>query len=274
MNVVLICQVGAKVGLGHLSRVLSLALSLQKNSLVKVSLFIQGNKTPKKELGLIPHHFFQCLHDWILALTQLHEKSKIDFVVFDMSPTIPLDLFSNALSKIKKMGIKIIGIDGFAYDTYCEWIHAPTFYVDQKKIQKTKCPVYYGWDSYLLPKKVEKKHCDFSTWYQNVLILTGGSDVAKLGERWPLLIDAQLPLNATIHWVKGPYAQHPIIPKKTRLSWKIHRSPNSLSELMCCANLALTVYGVSFFELISYHVPTVVYSPYSDRDLSEDRKST
>jgi hypothetical protein len=38
---------------------------------------------------------------------------------------------------------------------------------------------------------------------------------------------------------------------------------------MQTANYAVTVYGVSFFELLYYGVPTIVFSPYGDKDDSE-----
>jgi UDP-N-acetylglucosamine:LPS N-acetylglucosamine transferase len=38
---------------------------------------------------------------------------------------------------------------------------------------------------------------------------------------------------------------------------------------MACANYAVTVYGVSFFELLKLGVPTVVFSPYGQRDNRE-----
>ena len=38
---------------------------------------------------------------------------------------------------------------------------------------------------------------------------------------------------------------------------------------MARANYALTVYGVSFFELLQHGIPTVVFSPYGGKDQPE-----
>jgi hypothetical protein len=38
---------------------------------------------------------------------------------------------------------------------------------------------------------------------------------------------------------------------------------------MAGSNYALTVYGVSFFELLEHGIPTVVFSPYGDKDRAE-----
>lgn len=45
-----------------------------------------------------------------------------------------------------------------------------------------------------------------------------------------------------------------------------HLAPNGLQTLMSTTNYAVTVYGVSFFELLQLGVPTVVFSPYGERD--------
>ena len=38
---------------------------------------------------------------------------------------------------------------------------------------------------------------------------------------------------------------------------------------MVKVNYAITVYGVSFFELLYYGIPTVVFSPYGEKDANE-----
>jgi UDP-N-acetylglucosamine:LPS N-acetylglucosamine transferase len=40
----------------------------------------------------------------------------------------------------------------------------------------------------------------------------------------------------------------------------------SLDELIVNCNYALSVFGVSFFELLQYGIPTVVFSPYDGKD--------
>jgi UDP-N-acetylglucosamine:LPS N-acetylglucosamine transferase len=48
-----------------------------------------------------------------------------------------------------------------------------------------------------------------------------------------------------------------------------HLAPNGLQHLMSTTNYAVTVYGVSFFELLQLGVPTVVFSPYGEKDDQE-----
>ncbi len=45
-----------------------------------------------------------------------------------------------------------------------------------------------------------------------------------------------------------------------------HIAPSGLDNFIVNANYAVTVYGVSFYELLYYGVPTVVFSPYGNKD--------
>jgi spore coat polysaccharide biosynthesis predicted glycosyltransferase SpsG len=104
---------------------------------------------------------------------------------------------------------------------------------------------------------------------KRVLVLTGGSDATGLGEVLPTLLDSELPAGTELHWVTGPYARQPVLPASPRLSIDNHRAPSDLNDLMAHASYALTVYGVSFYELLYYGAPTVVFSPYGNKDDEE-----
>jgi len=106
----------------------------------------------------------------------------------------------------------------------------------------------------------------------SVLVLTGGSDVAKLADTLPRKLDAELPKNFVIHWVQGPYSDDPAIPFTPRLEWILHKAPSSLVDLMNRCQYAFTIFGISFFELLYHGVPTVMFSPYGDRNRDEIEK--
>ena len=46
----------------------------------------------------------------------------------------------------------------------------------------------------------------------------------------------------------------------------MHKSPDSIDELIVASHYVLTIFGVSFFEVLQYGIPTVVFSPYGDKD--------
>ena len=102
-----------------------------------------------------------------------------------------------------------------------------------------------------------------------VLILTGGSDVSKLGKTLPAQLDEVLGKDAEVHWVRGPFSRAPNLPNNCRLNWTIHNAPEQLDELIVQSDYVMTVFGVSFFEVLQYGIPTVVFSPYGIKDNKE-----
>ena len=82
----------------------------------------------------------------------------------------------------------------------------------------------------------------------------------------PDQLDKSLENDTQVHWVQGPFSDTPHLPKIPRLNWIIHKSPDSIDELIVDSHYVLTIFGVSFFEVLQYGIPTVVFSPYGDKD--------
>ena len=78
--------------------------------------------------------------------------------------------------------------------------------------------------------------------------------------------------NSELHWVKGPLSKDPYLPENCRLNWVIHDAPQQLDELIIQSNYVITVFGISFYEVLQYGIPTVVFSPYDNKD-GEDLKA-
>ena len=78
-------------------------------------------------------------------------------------------------------------------------------------------------------------------------------------------MDKNLDEGVIVNWVRGPFSKEPTLPKQSRLNWNLHHAPDCLDELIVNCDYALTVFGISFFELLQYGIPTVVFSPYSDK---------
>ena len=102
-----------------------------------------------------------------------------------------------------------------------------------------------------------------------MLLLTGGSDTSNLGKTLPVLLDKLLDSHVELHWVRGPFSSAPNLPKKCRLNWIVHNAPDCLDELIVQSDYAMTAFGVSFFEVLQYGLPTVVFSPYYDKNNDE-----
>ncbi len=253
--------------MGHLTRAMVVAGALQQQLPAEVSLLIQGEQVQRCDLERLRHRFIPLNTE--LGRAVLDETAAFDpkLVIFDLHPRLLPDDLSQLLSGLRESGARLIGIDSLL--DYCNgldltWI--PAFRIDPARMAHCRAPVHFGWDSFLLRRTRTP-----GVWSpgNRVLVLTGGSDAAGSGCELPARMDAVLPLGIEVHWVRGPYAPAPVLPPAPRLRWLIENSPEGLDDLMVGVNYALTVFGVSCFELLQYGVPTVVFSPYGGKDEAE-----
>ena len=267
MNALIVCHAGVGLGLGHLTRSLVVARALHQELGASVDLLIQGNPVRLESLSQFGHQFLRT--DENLADTVRHQVKFIcpQVVVFDLHPgLVPAD-FTHLLEVLRQEGCKVIGVDGLlSQRDNLDLIFIPSFRFILPDTIKSSNPILFGWDCFLL--NVNGPAIDWKPGRQ-VLALTGGSDAACLGKTLPKLLNAALPDDTTLNWVCGPFAKQPVWPIAPRFSMLRRNFSFGLGDLMSRANYAVTVYGVSFFELLYYGVPTVVFSPYENRFDSE-----
>jgi spore coat polysaccharide biosynthesis predicted glycosyltransferase SpsG len=264
--VLLVCHAAPAVGLGHLSRMLVLAKALRQTGL-ECRLLICGEITARKELEAFP---WRCIADnqsLCDEIARISAEGAIDGVVFDLHPRrIPHGLTA-LLEDLGRRKIARIAVDGMldhAQRLALVWL--PSFYMPPDRRSDLPSHVRFGWDRYLI-----RRHPAPPEWQpgMRVLVLTGGSDATGLGRLLPRLLDAGLPSGTTVCWVQGPYADPPALPEMPSLSWSVERSPEGLANLLAESHYVLTVYGVSLFEAMQCGRPTVVFSPYGDKDERE-----
>lgn len=267
ISALIVCHAGAGIGLGHLARSITVARALQDKAFAGVRLLIQGDKVTNKDLALIPHRYISLQDQLSTEIRREVHAKRADVVIFDIHPQrIPQDL-SLLLAELSADSARLVAIDGLV--DYCNEFDltvVPSFFVDPKRIVNCHRTLIHGWDCCLLDKLGPRK--SWSTG-DKVLVLTGGSDATHLGRDLPQKLDNVLPVGTEVHWVRGPYAEQIQLPVGRRLRWVVHEAPERLGELMAQTNYALTVYGVSFYELLQYGIPTVVFSPYGGKDQPE-----
>jgi spore coat polysaccharide biosynthesis protein SpsF (cytidylyltransferase family)/spore coat polysaccharide biosynthesis predicted glycosyltransferase SpsG len=263
-GVLIVCQVGPAVGLGHLSRALCIARSLQDHLAAGVRLLVQGEVPPgHRELQLLPHRAVDEGGDLGAAILE-DAATGVRAVIFDLHPQrIPRDT-AQLVAALKAKGIRSIGIDSaLAFSEGLDLVVVPAIYVAAEALAQCRAPVRHGWDWLLLAKSGAPR-----PWQRgaNVLVTIGGSDVTGLGQSLPTQMDGLLPLGCCVNWVQGPFAKKPVLPAKPRLEWTIHEAPAGLDALIGTAHFGLAAFGVSVFELLHSGIPTVVFSPYGGRD--------
>jgi len=264
-KILVVCQAGEKTGLGHLSRALVVCRALLQQGFIP-ELLVHGEPLPLADKASLSVRF-TCSNDLCATISAIAAENPSDLVIFDLQPQrIPPDI-TVLLSALKARGCKLITIDAMAdMRQLVDLVFIPAFQLKPELNQGDTSRLVYGWDCFLL--KVAARTTQWQDG-KNLLVLTGGSDATNLGQSWPALLDAALPDDTALHWVTGPYAASPQWPRDPRITFYNYQAPDNLQQLMSTANYAVTVYGVSFYELLYYGVPTVVFSPYGDKDTSE-----
>lgn len=263
LNALFVCHAGAGLGLGHLTRSLVAAKSVREQLGFDVSFLIQGDCVDRPDLKQYPHCFLPLQSDLVGAVRQKVAERSVGLVVFDIHPNLVPGAMRTLLYELRAMGCKVVAVDALAsFSPLLDLLFIPSFRfsipfgADASKFR-------YGWDCYLL------NSMEYGLWSwspgSNVLVLTGGSDATGLGRTLPSMLDAAFAGDKIFHWVVGPYADDPLLPKHPQNTFKLHKGLADLGRLMHEVNYAVTVFGVSFFELLSCGVPTVVFSPYGTK---------
>lgn len=258
----MVCLVSEEIGIGHFSRLLALSNKLRNDT--HIEFLIYGklphliNKTNfKYTLKNIDANFSKSLEDFI-------NENNFTCAVLDIHHSVVSNDLYRSFKNINKKATRLIGIDSLIeFHHYFEFLWIPSIIFNKDSLPKGCKNISWGWDHLL----IEKKYKDFE-WRDgdDILVLTGGSDTALLGEWLPEEIDSKIEKGSKVRWVKGPFAKQPKIPNKSKLKWIVEDSPANLDNLITKSNYVIVVFGISFFETIQYGVPTVVFSPYNNKD--------
>ncbi len=267
MNTLIVCHAGAGMGLGHLTRSLVVARFLSQELGATVRFLIQGDPVQRPDLDLFEHQFLGNDGNLSDAIRQQLLQVDTQLVVLDIHPhRLPQDV-DDLLKTLRQDGRTVIAVDGLVNHRHnLDLIFIPALRFLPPDLAPGDPPILSGWDCFLL--NVKQTPSEWKPGFR-VLALAGGSDATALGETWPTLLNETLPATTELQWVTGPYARQPVWPGQPRFLMVNHQAPAGLDDLMVGANYAVTVYGVSFYELLYYGVPTVVFSPYGDKDDAE-----
>ena len=262
MKVLVACHAGPGIGLGHLTRSLRIASAMSNSLQADVEILVQGPVFAHDELQAWTHRFVATDDAMAAAL------NGPDLLLLDLMPgREPTDL-GELLAKRRRGDRRTVAIDGLLqYRAALDLTFLPSFQFTPPANLSDGAPILFGWDCLLLdPRPKLVPWIADANAERQVPVLTGGSDASGLGVTWPALLDAGLPADTRLNWVTGPFAQPPCWPGRPRIRAVEHRSPSGLAPLMQASRYAATVFGVSFFELLSHGIPTVVFSPYGDKD--------
>ena len=265
-HVLLVCYAEPHIGLGHLSRLLALAQALMKTDKVQVEFLVFGESVNKAGLNDFKTHFIPASTEFLSGVTRFLTQ-ETTCTVFDLYAIDKIQNLKPLFVELKAQNISIINIDCLTqYVDLIDIIWIPSFYFKVNQVLDDPDKIKYGWDCYLIQKNLVTPKWKSG---ENVLVLTGGSDITHLGQNLPDKIDKLLKSGTHVHWIKGPFARPPKIPNHSRLKWTVYNAPERLDEYIVQSHYVLTVFGVSFFEVLQYGIPTVVFTPYEHQTSEE-----
>lgn len=257
LNITIVCQAGKNEGLGHYKRALVIAKSIHHNIQSNLKLLIQGDEyywDRKNEISC--QYISRKINLFEKINSNISDVNK-NIIILDLDPNQIQTDISHYLNIWKTKGYSIIAVDSLErYIDYLNFIFIPSFQCNLN-ISKNHKKIIYGWDCFLLDLP---RRNDFRIKGNNILILTGGGGVNQLDKILPEELNRILPEGMVVHWVTGPFASNPIMPINPRIKIINHISPKNIKNLLLKANYSIVVYGVSFYELIYYGIPTVVLS--------------
>lgn len=268
----MICCANQQIGIGHLSRLLALAQALSQYKGVSPEFLIFGAIPKTRELSNFNVNTPPPNLSIYKTIESFIESGDFSVLIFDLHIECGYEKcdLNKLFLKAKSAGVSLVGIDSLI--EYChilDIVWMPSFDFDFGPYQDCSSMLESGWDSFLIQKRTQGRKWSHGN---RVLILTGGSDAANLGRVLPCQLDRMLDSNIELHWVKGPFSGDLILPEVPRLKWSIHDSPEYLDDLIVQSNYVVTVFGVSFFEVLQYGIPSVVFSPYAEKDFDELKK--
>ena len=232
-----------------------------------VVMIVQGIGVDSSLCSEFDHTCLSPSADLIEAITAHVKKTTIHLLLLDLFPLQVPATLAHALTVWRRGSCKVIAIDGLLFfRDKLDLVFLPSIYCPPLEMSTSATPVVYGWDCLLLNVDDAQPSGPSGN---RVLILTGGSDAVNLGLTWPTLLDRLLPVRSEVHWVTGPFSTSPQFPDSRRLTWHEHVAPRDLRRLMSRTNFAITVFGVSLFELLHYGVATVVFSPSGAKNRPE-----
>lgn len=240
-KILIIYSYGPKSGLGHYKRSLILEKELKKKNYV----------------------FKLCLNDSTFLKKKVCEKiikkiiaKKVDKVFFDINLSIKhsKNNLINVFNFCKKKEILTIGIDSLRnYFTKLNYVWIPSPYKSKKIKGKN---IIFGWDKIIIDRPIK----NFKYKKRNkILILIGGAHNLLITKKLPLLISKYIPKNYELTWILGKFSL-PIDLKLNSINkHKVYYDVKNIKNFLCSTGYVFCLYGLSFFESISYGIPTSCY---------------
>lgn len=265
------CEASNSLGMGHLSRCMSIAEELKSLYLFDVYFLIKtGGETKKyinNEYKIIE---FDSFEKYLNIIKNLNEEYGIDILFFDIQE----DFSKNYLLNVKKNILLATIDDPYEKRNFVDLAFYPPV-LDLKNISRKDFTgkLFEGWQWIPLKNHFKKKlHKINSDSRQKTLLITmGGSDAKNLTPRILHIINKlEEKLNILIVIGKAFANNKEILAalKNFRHNYLIYNSPENMAEIMHRSDAAVSTYGNTSFELAACGVPAILFCHNEEQLLS------
>jgi spore coat polysaccharide biosynthesis protein SpsF (cytidylyltransferase family)/spore coat polysaccharide biosynthesis predicted glycosyltransferase SpsG len=263
INIGIISHANAQIGMGHLARMIALANNLKESKAANIAFYLEQNTAGEELLDKngMRYKVWSSFEDLNILIAENMKKLSA-FIVDLKQPT-----YSQFESLFKISEKPVFIIDQIPGVQHYQSI-LPTIYLSPylKKISVSK-NIFFGKEYLILNRKLEFWRNTNSCTAEGLLITTGGGGFVTAG-----LLEALSALEGSIKikFLAGPFANLSKL-KKTILKYDIQNfeiiyNPIDPYKIYREAKLAISLFGVTVYELLYLGTPTIVVKTLKKSD--------
>jgi len=250
-----------ELGMGHLSRCLALSQELQEAHAAKTIFMINSDSVAEKELNEKGLGYQTYKIDDKASIKKKCKRFLGDISVDGVIVDLKEDVLHNNFCFLENIELPRTIVDIWPEQASSDVLSIiPTVQLSEARLRNVPENVLWGPDYLLLGRKI-------LYWKQNnevekigILVASGGSGKPKK-ELYEAL--AELSNKYLIKFIIGPYVDPELFESELEergfLHYQIINDPPDVFKEFKKAEVALTIFGVTAYELISLGIPTIIY---------------
>ena len=268
------CDGGAALGMGHVSRCLALADALRDQHGCAVTFAMRDSSSP----GV------QAVHDAGFHVDPIATPQDVDYgaelaalirarsaaaVVVDVRDALSRE----SLEALRSTGVRVVAVDDGSARRLASDL---AFYPPVPQVEELDWTGYAGrrfsgWEWVLLKPEFAAVQPERASAAVDVLVTMGGSDPAEMTE---FVVGALnlLPMRLSVQVVVGPAFARTVslgeAAAQSNHAIQVVHAPRSMASLMAASRIAVVSFGVSAYELAACGIPSVHLCLTADHERS------
>ncbi|MDF9409144.1 NTP transferase domain-containing protein [Pelotomaculum isophthalicicum JI] len=267
---------GNEIGMGHIVRCLALASCLTEEHFCGIAFIIKGNHCEAEEL-IIEKGFKMktipadvSLEDELMSIIEFTKEYQANAIILDLKEKLNKEY----VVKLKESKVPVISIDNYGEGSFvADVVIIPGMHWQPEEGKYYPGVVYHGWEYVMLRKEFNYAYPTPENKIPNVLIAMGGGDSQNLTAMSLISLLPLLP-EIRINIIVGRFYSF-VEELKTLINNNpqviLHVNIKNPAPIMASADIALTSFGVTMYELASLGVPVITLNPTLEHDLLAEK---